>query len=61
MTLVDLLILLVVVALFVVATRWVLSLMGIGVPDAIIILAAILIVLLVVTGQCDLQLGVGGR
>jgi hypothetical protein len=61
MTLIDILILLAVVGLFIVGTRWVLSLAGIAVPDALIILAAVLIVLLVITGQCDVRLGIEGR
>ena len=61
MTLIELLILLLIVGIAVVAVRYVLALTGFQVPDVLIIMAALLVLLLVITGQCDVRLGIGGR
>ncbi len=61
MTVIDILIILVVVALGFVAVKWVLGLMGFPVPDAILILGALLILLLVFSGALHVRLGLGGR
>lgn len=61
-TIVDILIILIVVAIAVIAIRWVLAQMGVVVPDALIILAAVLVLLLIFSGQCGpLRIGLGGR
>ena len=61
MTLVDILIILLILGIAFVAVRYVLGLMGIAVPDPLVIMVFLLILLLVLTGQCDIRLGIGGR
>ena len=49
-----------VVAIGFVAIKWILALMGFTVPDAILILGALLVLLLVFSGRLSIGLGLGG-
>lgn len=61
MTVVDALIILAIVAIAYVAIKWILGLMGFPVPEAILVLGALIILLLVFTHRMSIGLGIGGR
>lgn len=62
MTLVAIVLLIAVVALFAVVIRWILALAHVAVPDAVYVLASIIVILLVLTGQCSIPpIGIGGK
>ena len=61
MTVVDILIILIVIAIGYILIKYLLGFMGNPIPEPVLILTLLLVLLLVFTGHIHIRLGIGGR